>query len=76
MAISMEPKTSGHQLELLPSNAMGSSTFNGDERSGLCKELIRHQRIVYYCLGLTMMTLLTGFDTVVIGTITALPYFQ
>lgn len=69
-------KTSIHQLEVLPSDTMGSSTVTSLETVGLWKQIVRNQMITWYCLGLMTTALLTGFDTVVIGTITALPYFQ
>lgn len=55
---------------------MGSPTITSNEKYGLRKEIVGNKRITYYCLGLMTTALLTGFDTVVIGTITALPYFQ
>lgn len=76
MSESVRFKTSIHQLEVLPSTTMGSSTITSNEKYGLWKEIVENRRITYYCLGLMTTALLTGFDTVIIGTITALPYFQ
>lgn len=65
-----------HQLEVLPSTEMRFPTNSSDTTSGLWTEIVHNKMIFCYCLGLMTTALLTGFDTVVIGTITALPHFQ
>lgn len=40
------------------------------------QEIRRYPKIVAYSFGLTLAFLLTGYDTVILGTITAVPYFK
>ncbi|KAJ5664652.1 hypothetical protein N7462_011465 [Penicillium macrosclerotiorum] len=42
----------------------------------LIHELRRYPKIVVYAFGLALAFLLTGYDTVILGTITAVPYFK
>lgn len=49
-----------------------SSTQNAP----LFQEIQRYPKIVAYSFGLALAFLLTGYDTVILGTITAVPYFK
>ncbi|KAJ5140757.1 hypothetical protein N7448_004165 [Penicillium atrosanguineum] len=42
----------------------------------LSQEIRRYPKIVAYSVGLALAFLLTGYDTVILGTITAVPYFK
>ena len=44
--------------------------------SGFLTEIRAYPKIWVYCCGLMSAALLTGFDTVIVGTVTALPPFQ
>jgi len=46
------------------------------ENHSLLHEIRRYPKIVAYAFGLALNFLLTGYDTVILGTITAVPYFK
>lgn len=46
------------------------------DNSLLYQEVRRYPNIVAYSFGLALAFLLTGYDTVILGTITAVPYFK
>ncbi|KAJ5620789.1 hypothetical protein N7510_004773 [Penicillium lagena] len=56
--------------------ASTSSPSQTSENVGLFGEIRKYPKISAYALGLALAFLLTGYDTVILGTITAVPYFK
>ncbi|KAJ5218187.1 uncharacterized protein N7498_000286 [Penicillium cinerascens] len=46
------------------------------DNTSLSHEIRRYPKLVAYCIGIAFAYLLTGYDTVILGTITAVPYFR
>ncbi|OJJ85405.1 uncharacterized protein ASPGLDRAFT_45371 [Aspergillus glaucus CBS 516.65] len=42
----------------------------------LCDSISLYPKIIFYCIGLSSSFLLSGYDTVIVGTVTAIPRFQ
>ncbi|KAJ5641497.1 hypothetical protein N7490_005497 [Penicillium lividum] len=55
---------------------MTSTTSIQEEPTTLLSEIRKYPKISAYALGLALAFLLTGYDTVILGTITAVPYFK
>lgn len=72
MAVS-DPVTTGNnqEFDLAPDQ---SNTTPSDHR--LLHEIRCYPKIVAFAFGLALNFLLTGYDTVILGTITAVPYFK
>ncbi|KAJ6006677.1 hypothetical protein N7451_004621 [Penicillium sp. IBT 35674x] len=63
--------------ETTKQNVMTSAMSIQDEQpTNLFSEIRKYPKISAYALGLALAFLLTGYDTVILGTITAVPYFK
>ena len=49
---------------------------HGDDEETLRDSIVLYHKMILYCIGLSFSFLLTGYDTVVTGTVTAVPKFQ
>lgn len=52
-----------------------SSTVSDEQRT-LWQNVKKYRKVTYITLGLTSAILLYGYDNVIVGTISAMPFFQ
>ncbi|CAI7658284.1 unnamed protein product [Penicillium manginii] len=65
---------SGNNSE--PESNLNLTPDRSETTHGLLHEIRCYPKIVAYSFGLALNFLLTGYDTVILGTITAVPYFK
>lgn len=53
-----------------------SSEIQGNTEETLRDSISLYPKIIFYCIGLSSSFLLSGYDTVIVGTVTAIPRFQ
>lgn len=53
-----------------------SSSQAGDEQRTLWQNVRKYRKVTYVTLAVTSAILLYGYDYVIVGTISAMPYFQ
>ncbi|CEJ57818.1 hypothetical protein PMG11_06497 [Penicillium brasilianum] len=74
MAVPEPSRTDQDKAQPLVSSSIPDQTQQSS--TPLFQEIRRYPKIVAYSFGLALAFLLTGYDTVILGTITAVPYFK
>lgn len=71
-----EDFTADQVTEVNTTSTSQDQAQGGDEHSSLWQNVKKYRNVTYITLAMTSAILLYGYDTVVVGTISAMPVFQ